>query len=85
MEGRCRSRRPVPQCGDHGAARIRAWRVPDFAYPLPKLVSALREAFYRRLAAIANRWHEVMGIAERFPDRDAEFIARAANSRVASS
>ena len=47
-----------------------------FAYPLPALVSTLREALYTRLAPIANRWHEAMGIATRFPDHHAEFVAR---------
>lgn len=36
-------------------------------YPLPPLVEALREAFYARLAPIANRWHEHLGEADRFP------------------
>ena len=47
-----------------------------FAYPLPELIGALRETFYRRLAPIANRWHEVMGMPGRFPAQHAEFVAR---------
>jgi len=47
-----------------------------FAYPLPELIGALRESFYRRLAPIANRWHEVMGMPGRFPAQHAEFLAR---------
>jgi hypothetical protein len=47
-----------------------------FAYPLPELIGALRETFYRRLAPIANRWHEVMGMPGPFPAQHAEFIAR---------
>lgn len=47
-----------------------------FAYPLPERVAALRGALYPRLAPIANRWHERMGIDVRFPaDHDA-FLAR---------
>ena len=38
-----------------------------FAYPLPPLVQALRGMLYARLAPIANRWHERMGMAARFP------------------
>ena len=47
-----------------------------FAYPLPETVAALRAALYPPLAAIANRWHEAMGIAARYPDRHAEFLER---------
>ena len=47
-----------------------------FCYPLPRLIADFREALYPRLAPIANRWHEAMGLPVRFPDRHAEFIAR---------
>ncbi|MBZ2207864.1 2OG-Fe(II) oxygenase [Massilia soli] len=47
-----------------------------FSYPLPPGVAALRTALYQPLAAIANRWHEAMGIEIRFPARHDEFIAR---------
>ena len=47
-----------------------------FRYPLPPPIAALREALYARLVPIANRWHEAMGIAVRFPAAHAEFIAR---------
>jgi hypothetical protein len=47
-----------------------------FAYPLPKVVAELREAFYPRLAPIANRWNEALGIAVRFPKTHAEFLKR---------
>ena len=47
-----------------------------FAYPLPPLVEALRGMLYARLAPIANRWHERMGMAARFPAEHAEFLAR---------
>ncbi len=46
-----------------------------FAAPLPDLVRALRTALYPRLAPIANRWHEALGIDERFPAEHAEFLA----------
>jgi uncharacterized protein len=38
-----------------------------FAAPLPPLVAELREAFYPRLAPVANRWMEALGAATRFP------------------
>ena len=45
-----------------------------FAYPLPDLVQSLRTALYPRLAPIANRWHERMGLECRFPDNYARYI-----------
>jgi hypothetical protein len=47
-----------------------------FAYPLPALVAALREAVYPRLAPIANRWHQALGLKADFPRRHADFIRR---------
>lgn len=45
-----------------------------FAYPLPAPVAALRPALYARLAPVANRWHEAMGIGVRFPAALGEFL-----------
>ena len=59
--------------GRHGFGR---GEYKYFAYPLPETVAALRAALYPPLAAIANRWHEAMGIAARYPDRHAEFLER---------
>ena len=43
-----------------------------FAYPLPEIVAALRRATYPRLAPIANRWSEALGLGAPYPpDLDA--------------
>jgi hypothetical protein len=47
-----------------------------FAYPLPDLIAALRAALYPRLAAIANRWNQSMGLDVRYPHRHADFLRR---------
>ena len=45
-----------------------------FAYPLPEIVAALRDALYPHLAAVANRWNEVFGIAARYPAAHADYL-----------
>jgi len=47
-----------------------------FAYPLPRAVATLRTWLYPPLAVLANRWNEAMGIATRFPDTHADYLAR---------
>jgi uncharacterized protein len=47
-----------------------------FAYPLPAAVQSLREAFYPRLAPLANQWSERMGLATRYPFDLAAMLAR---------
>jgi uncharacterized protein len=47
-----------------------------FDYPLPQLVGTLRESLYVRLAPVANRWYDAMGMTARFPDRHVDFIDR---------
>jgi hypothetical protein len=47
-----------------------------FRYPLPPLVAELRASLYTRLAPIANRWNERMGIEVRYPDQHETFIER---------
>jgi hypothetical protein len=39
-----------------------------YANPLPEIIASLREAFYPRLAPIANEWHGRMGLDRRFPE-----------------
>jgi hypothetical protein len=47
-----------------------------FRYPLPETIAAIRTAAYPRLAPIADRWNEAMGIEVRYPLRHADFLAR---------
>jgi uncharacterized protein len=45
-------------------------------YPLPPVIDGLREAMYRPLAAVANRWAEWQARAERYPDELPDFLER---------
>jgi len=47
-----------------------------FSYPLPEPVAALRSAVYRRLAPVANRWNEALGLESRYPAAHADYLAR---------
>ncbi len=46
-----------------------------FRYPLPDRLAELRATLYRRLAPVANRWNERMGIARLYPADHAEYLA----------
>lgn len=45
-----------------------------FAYPLPEPVAALREAFYARLAPLAQAWARQLDMPERYPERLVEYL-----------
>lgn len=48
-----------------------------FDHPLPDTIAELREAFYRRLAPIANLWSDLLsGDNPTFPEEHADLIAR---------
>jgi hypothetical protein len=47
-----------------------------FRYPLPDIIAAVRTALYRRLAPIANKWNQSMGMGVRYPTEHAEFVER---------
>lgn len=47
-----------------------------FAYPLPPLLEQLRQALYPRLAPIANRWQQQLGLAARYPSDLDAFLKR---------
>jgi hypothetical protein len=69
-EGRFRSRVVMAR---HGYGR---GEYKYFAAPLPPAVAALRAALHERLAPVANRWSEAMGLSTRYPEDHAEFLAR---------
>ncbi len=71
-EGRFRSRVVMSR---HGFGR---GEYKYFEYPLPDLVRQMRTAFYAKLAPIANRWNESLGIPVRYPPSHADFLARCA-------
>ena len=45
-----------------------------FAYPLPAAVAKLREAFYARLAPVANRWSRALEEERHFPPNLEDFL-----------
>lgn len=45
-----------------------------WAYPLPKTIETLRTTLYPRLAAVANRWNQIMKIDVRYPATHAAFL-----------
>jgi hypothetical protein len=45
-----------------------------FQYPLPELISGLREALYSKLSAIANRWNAKLGVETLFPNEHQDYI-----------
>ena len=47
-----------------------------FRYPLPEPIAELRSAVYPRLAPIADRWNEAMGLESRYPGTHADYLAR---------
>ncbi len=59
--------------GRHGFGR---GEYQYFRYPLPDPLAKLRASLYSALAPVANRWHEMLGLASRFPAVHAEFLAR---------
>src|SRR5437763_2658279 len=70
VDGRFRSRVIMAR---HGFGR---GEYKYFSYPLPETIAALRASFYPRLAPIANRWNETMGIDVSYPAELDEFLAR---------
>lgn len=59
--------------GRHGFGR---GEYKYFAYPLPLALQALRPALYARLAPVANRWSEAMGLEARYPGDHPAYLKR---------
>jgi hypothetical protein len=47
-----------------------------WSYPLPTIVARLRTALYPPLAAVANRWNQLMKIDESYPEAYEEYLER---------
>jgi len=45
-----------------------------FSYPLPPVIEQLRQIIYPRLAPVANKWMEILGIENRFPAIHADLL-----------
>jgi uncharacterized protein len=80
-DGTCRETAALYSQPEHFRSHVRMARhgfgqgeYRYYAYPHPPLIAALRAAFYAPLVPIANRWHERMGIAGRFPEDHAAYL-----------
>jgi uncharacterized protein len=45
-----------------------------FAYPLPAAITHLRESLYAQLAPLANRWNECLGVSQRYPMAQQQYL-----------
>jgi hypothetical protein len=79
----CRALAGLYECGGSFRSRIVMARhgfgrgeYKYFAYPLPDIIADLRTSIYPRLAPIADRWNEAMGIDVRYPAAHGQFLAR---------
>src|SRR5437763_2810786 len=70
------ARRSIPESDRHAPTWVRQRRIQIFTYPLPELIDGLRAALYERLAPIANRWTERMGMRTRYPENQATFLRK---------
>jgi hypothetical protein len=47
-----------------------------FAYPLPQIVTALRDSLYPLLAQLANQWNKALGVNLTYPSTHAAYLRR---------
>lgn len=45
-----------------------------FAYPLPAPIANLRDSLYTQLAPLANRWNERLGLSQRYPMAQQQYL-----------
>ena len=63
---------------DMGRYRFGEGEYRYFGEPLPSLVAELRVSLFARLAPLANRWMEALGVDERYPPDLTRWLARCA-------
>ena len=56
-----------------------------FKYPLPPLITQIRETVYPMLAKVANNWMKVLGIEKRFPNLHVELLEECRTNGQASA
>jgi hypothetical protein len=81
----CRSLTALYPDGSHFRSRVVMSRhgfgrgeYKYFSYPLPDTIQSLRSTLYPRLAPIANRWNESLGIDVRYPGKHADYLSSCA-------
>jgi hypothetical protein len=56
--------------------------VRDLTAEKPRLIAAMRAAFYKHLVPIANRWSDRLGMSPRYPDTLNDFACQSGRPRL---